>query len=167
MLAGDLRKIKQINIWKIRASDERPARINHDLSLGPAEKHMKCLGLRVINSVFVLSWVCLVSSKALLLSLVASRLSAVLACFPKYGGWWGPFQSLFGNLIRHGWLTGGVGIMVFSEHWCIRDFTQPGMAIHLRLESLSLLNKTGVSHKLLCVNLYDKAKVVLPLLGRW
>lgn len=62
------KKIKQVSIWKIRASAERPARINHDLSLGPAEKHMKCLGLRVICSVSVLSWVCLVLSKALLLS---------------------------------------------------------------------------------------------------
>lgn len=141
MLAGDLRTIKQVSIWKIRASDERPARINHDLSLGPAEKHMKCLDLRAVNSVFVLSWVCLVSSKALLLSLVASRLSAVLACFPKYGGWWGSFQSLFGNLIRHGWLTGGVGTMVFSEHCCIRDFTQPGMAIQLGSSLLVYLIK--------------------------
>lgn len=141
MLAGDLRKIKQVSIWKIRASDERPARINHDLSLGPAEKHMKCLGLRVVCSVSVLSWVCLVSSKALLLSLVAPRLSVVLSCFPKYGGWWGSFWSLFGNHIRRGWLNGGVSTMVFSEHCCICDFTQPGMAIHLGLSLLVYLIK--------------------------
>lgn len=52
----------------------------------------------------------------------------------------------------------------FSLSIAVYNFTQPGMAIHLG-SVVNLLNKTGVSHRLLCVNLYHKAKVVLPLLG--
>lgn len=98
-----------------------------------------------------------------LLSLVVSQLSAVLVASPSV---------VAGEVLPRAYLEIISDVVGLLEEWAswfslsiaVYNFTQPGMAILLG-SLVSLLNKTGVSHRLLCVNLYHKAKVVLPLLG--